>query len=169
VALVVYALARKATVRTIWNTGAALSLLVIFSVLPNPEAWWARLAPQFWLVPVIMIAAMATGSTGWPRRSAAALLLLLLVNSLIVAALNWGRAVEKNLAFRGQLAELQKISPSGKLEITTDPRFRMVTNYRLQENAIRFQPVVEPSCPEPFRFSYPNYPARAQAAACPSL
>ena len=169
VTLVIYVLARKVTKRKVWNAGAALALLVMASLLPNSEAWWARFAPQLWLLPVILVAAMAIGSSGWPRRFAAALVLLLLVNSMIVAALNWGRAVEKNLLFREQLVELQNISSSGPLEITSDPRFRMVTNHRLQANAIRFQPVNELSCAEPYRFSYPNYPARAQAAACPSL
>lgn len=167
VTLVIYALAVKAGVRKVWAAGAALALLVMSSVLPNPEAWWARLAPQLWLAPVILLAAIAIGVSGWQRRAAAILVMLLLVNSVMVAALNWGRAVEKSLVYREQLARLQQISSTGSLEIAADPRFRMVTEYRLQAHAIPYHRADEPSCTDPYRFSYPNNPARAQAAACP--
>lgn len=164
--LVIYALARGSSVRKIWNAGAILALMVFVSVLPNPEAWWARLAPQFWLVPVILLAAIAAGTSGWQRRPAVALVLLLLVNSMIVAALNWGRAVEKNLAFRGQLETLQHIASTRSVEIATDPRFRIVTEHRLRENGIQYVYVEKPSCDEPYRFSFPNNPKRAQAMYC---
>jgi len=168
VVVIVYFLARSGIERKVWNMGAALAVLVILSMLPNPEAWWARLAPQLWLVPLILISVLALGAPGWPRRTAAALMLLLLANSLLVAALNLGRAAEKNLAFREQIVSLQEITSSGPLEISTDPRFRMVTEQRLRARAIPYQLVVEPSCADPYRFSYPNRPARAQASACPS-
>lgn len=168
VILLVYALARKDMAGRAWNAGAALALLVILSVLPNPEAWWARLAPQFWLAPVILIAAMAVGASGWQRRAAGALVLLLLINSLIVAGLNWGRALEKNLAYRDQLQKLHSLSFAGPLEVKIDPRFQIVTEHRLRSDSITYQVVEKLACTDPYRFSYPNFPARAQAAACPS-
>lgn len=39
--------------------GIGLMVSVVISVLINPESWWARYVPQFWLVPII-IAAIAT-------------------------------------------------------------------------------------------------------------
>jgi len=163
---VVYVLARRATKSNRWKAGAGLAMLVILSVFPNPEAWWARLAPQLWLVPLILISALALGASNWPRKIAAGLVMILLTNSMLVAVLNWGRATEKNLAFREQMAELRAISSSGPLELSTDPRFRMVTEHRLLTNSIPYRLEDEPSCVKPFRFSYPNSPARAQAAAC---
>jgi hypothetical protein len=165
--LVLYVLAIRATNSKWWKAGAVLSILVILSILPNPEAWWARLAPQLWLVPIILITALALGASNWPRKVSAALLLMLLANSMLVAGLNWGRATEKNLAYREQLSELQKISSPGPLELFTDPRFRMVTQHRLSTNSIPYRLQDKLSCAQPFRFSYPNQPARAQAAACP--
>ena len=167
VVLFVYIISRKATKPDRWKAGAGIAVLVVLSVLPNPEAWWARLAPQLWLVPLILISALALGASNWPRKIAGGLLILLLANSTLVAALNWGRATEKNLAFRVQLAQLRLISSSGPLQLSTDPRFRMVTEHRLLTNSILYRLVDEVSCPQPFRFSYPNPPARAQAAACP--
>jgi hypothetical protein len=167
--LVLYVLVRRAVKPKVWGMGAGLAVLIFLSVLPNPEAWWARLAPQLWLVPVILLTALALGASKWPRRIAATLVLLLLGNSTLVAGLNWGRAVEKNLSFRGQMDNLQIISPSDPLEITIDPRFRMITEHRLLTHSIPYRLVEKPSCTRPFHFSYPNRPAPAQAAACPSL
>jgi hypothetical protein len=145
-------------------TGALLALLVTGIALLNPEAWWARLAPQIWLVPSILLGAMAIGANGWPRSLGAFLAVLLIGNSVLVAALNWGRAVEKSMAFRDQLAHLRSLSSSGPLEITTHPSFRMVTETRLRAHSIAFERAARPSCSAPFRFSYP---ASTQAAACP--
>jgi hypothetical protein len=167
--IVLYVLVRRAVKPEVWGVGAGLAVLVIFSVLPNPEAWWARLAPQLWLVPIVLLTVLALGASKWPRWFAAALVLLLLGNSILVAMLNWGRAVEKNLLFREQMAKLQTISSSDPLEITTDPRFRIVTEHRLLTYSIPYQLVEKSSCAGPLRFSYPDHPARAQAAACPSL
>jgi hypothetical protein len=115
--LVVYVLARSATNRKVWNAGVGLAIVVTLSVLPNPEAWWARLAPQLWLTPLILLSALALGASGWPKRFAAALVFLFLGNSALVAALNWGRAAEKNLVFREQLTNLRDMAATGPLEI----------------------------------------------------
>lgn len=42
--------------------GIGLMISIMVSVLINPESWWARYVPQFWLVPVIM-AAIATSES----------------------------------------------------------------------------------------------------------
>jgi hypothetical protein len=104
------------------------------------------------------------GAPVWPRRVGAVLVLLLLGNSAVVAALNWGRALEKNHAFREQMAELRARAVAGPLEITMHPSFRMMTEYRLRSMSIRYQRAPSPTCAAPFLFSYP---ASAQAAACP--
>jgi len=162
--LAAYLLARKRMSADTWVTGALLALLVTGTALLNPEAWWARLSPQIWLVPSILLGAMAIRAKGWPRSAAALLVVLLIGNSMLVAALNWGRAVEKSMAFRDQLAHLRSLSSSGPLDITTHPSFRMVTERRLRAHSVPFERVAKRSCAAPFLFSYP---ASAQAAACP--
>jgi hypothetical protein len=165
VSLVVFVSARKATQREAWNNGALLAALITATALMNPAAWWARLSPQQWLVPVIMMSAIASGASGWLRRTAAVVALLLLGNSALVAVLNLGRAVEKNLLFRAQIAELRAMSSRSPLEIAVHPSFQMVTEHRLMALSIPHRLVSKPSCTIPVRFSYP---AAAQAAACPS-
>jgi len=165
VSLVLFVAARKATQREIWNMGSLLAALIAATALMNPAAWWARLSPQQWLVPVIMMSAIALGASGWPRRTAGIVALLLLGNSALVAALNLGRAVEKNLIFRTQIAELHAMSSRSPLEIAVHPSFQMVTEHRLTALSIPHRLVRKPSCMTPVLFSYP---AAAQAAACPS-
>jgi len=167
--LVVYTLTVGVTRRSNGYLDGALALVVTFSILPNPEAWWARLAPQLWLVPVILASGLAMERVTWLRRASFAVVLLLLVNSLMVGLLNLGRAVEKNLDYREQIAYLQKINIDGPLQIATDPRFSIVTRKRLDAHALSYRLVSEPVCTDPYRFSYPNRPASAQAAACRSL
>jgi hypothetical protein len=164
--LIAFPLARARMPQKLWGMGAGLATVVVLAALVNPEAWWARLSPQLWLVPVILATVLALGASGWPKRFAALLVFLLLSNSALVAALNWGRAAEKNLAFRQQITRLQAMSASGPLEITLHPSFRKITEYRLSALSIPYQVVAKPSCAVPFRFSYP---AVAQGAACVRL
>jgi len=164
-AMVAFPLARRTMPREAWTTGASIAILVAASALLNPEAWWARLSPQFWLVPLVLAASMVLSAAAWPRRIAMAVVLLLLANSLLVGALNLGRGTEKNLLFREQLAGLRAMAAAGPVQLTVHRSFQMVTELRLREQSIRYQSVSQAPCATPFRFSYP---ASAQAAACPS-
>lgn len=164
VSLVVLFIARNVTRSEPWKMGAVLAALIAVTAIINPAAWWARLSPQLWLVPVIIVSAVALGASGWPRRTAGVVALLLLGNSTLVGALNVGRAIEKNLLFREQLADLKAMSSGGPLEIAVHPSFQMVTEHRLMAQSIPYRLVNKPSCATPVLFSYP---AAAQAAACP--
>jgi hypothetical protein len=144
--------------------GAFVATIVFGSALLNPEAWWARLSPQLWLVPVVLLATIALGARRWARGVGAVLLLVLLSNAALVAALNWGRSFEKNRQFRTQLALLTAASQSGPLEVAMHPSFRLVTEHRLREHGVDFRRVPKVSCPTPLLFSFP---AAAQSAACP--
>jgi hypothetical protein len=137
--------------------------LLILTALLNREAWWARLSPQLWMAPVVLLVALAAGCAVWTRRTAAVLLLVLLANSSLVAALSWGRAVQKNLEFRAQAAELRAMSRKGPLRISAPSSFRMLTEFRLHRMSVPFERAAEPTCARPLRFSFP--PGN-QAAAC---
>jgi hypothetical protein len=150
--------------RRVLAGAGALAVLLTLSTLLNREAWWARLSPQFWLVPVVVLSAIAMGGQRWSRRVGALLLALLLANSALVAALNWSRAVEKNREFRARVSELQARAKSAPLEIAIHSSFRMVTEHRLRGMAVPYERVPKATCQAPLRFSYPEV---AQASACP--
>jgi hypothetical protein len=137
---------------------------MVVSALVNREAWWARLSPQIYLVPLILLAAMAMCASTWVRRIAGVLVILLLCNSALVAALSLGRAAEKSWMFRQRMAQLRAFSTSGPLQVTAHPSFRMITEHRLRSWSIVFERAATPPCSAPFAFSYP---LSTQALACP--
>ena len=165
IALPAFALARAKTRQAPWRVGAYLSAAVTAAALLNPEAWWARLSPQIWLVPVILATALVVGAVGWPRRAAALLIATLLANALLVAGLNWSRAAGKSLDFRAQMNQLRTASAAGPLEVTIHPSFRMITEHRLRSKSIIYTLVPVTKCAQPIYFSFP---LSARAAACPA-
>ena len=56
---------------------------------------------------------------------------LILGNSVLVAALNLGRAVENNLLVRDQIAELRALSSRSPSEVGVHPSFQIVAEHRL--------------------------------------
>ena len=164
-ALPVFVLARTKTRQAPWRVGAYLALAVGAAALLNPEAWWARLSPQIWLVPVVLATALVVGAVGWPRRAAAFLIAVLLANAILVAGLNWSRAAGKSLDFRTQIGQLRAASAAGPLEVTIHPTFRMITEHRLRRQSIIYTLVPVPKCAQPIYFSFP---VSTRAAACPA-
>lgn len=140
---------------------AGVGVLVAMTVLVNPEAWWARLSPQLWLVPPLLILIAVLNRKKWLRLGAAAVLVALLGNALLVGGANWGRAIQKNLAFRSQLAQLNP-TPDALPWVSIPLRFRMATESRLQNLGIAYRLTDRLVCPQPLSFSYPEA-ARSQA------
>jgi hypothetical protein len=71
-----------------WAWIATVGLLLA-SVLANPEAWWARYTPQFWLVPLVVCIALLT-SRGKTLQSIGLLIgLLMLGNSWLIADVHY--------------------------------------------------------------------------------
>lgn len=134
---------------------AGVGLLVILTGLLNPEAWWARLSPQFWLVLPLLIVIAVLNQATWLRRGAAVVLIALVVNTLMVGAANWGRAIQKNLAFRNQLAPLSA-APEAGVRVKIPLRFRLVTEYRLLGRGIDYRLASSLNCSQPLLFSYPE-------------
>lgn len=162
VASLLYVSAITSMPRRLWLTGIGLSMIVFISILPNPEAWWARLAPQLWLIPLILITVLMTFHGIW-RRAAGVVLVLMLLNVALVAGLNWTRAVEKTILFREQIRRLQITSAAAPVEIKMPLRFQLVTERRLRDHAVSYRVVETLSCASPYRFSYP---VANQSQAC---
>ncbi len=67
------------------SVGLVLLFGVIFTVLANPEAWWARFAPQWVLVPLIVGGLLLSSSRRSVRIFGFSLAATLLMNGLLVA------------------------------------------------------------------------------------
>jgi hypothetical protein len=100
------------------RTGAVSAMLVgslivlIGSVLINPEAWWARYAPQLWLVPltVLMFLQMSELSPA-ARAVRVALLVVLIANAAFMAIIASGYAAVSTHKARAQIAALAHAGP----------------------------------------------------------
>ena len=57
---------------------------VMLTVLINPEAWWARYAPQFWLIPAILAFAALKNDSVCLRIGGGVLLTAMFVNIALV-------------------------------------------------------------------------------------
>ena len=72
----------RASFWSLWAAGC-----VVASVLVTSEGWWARFAPQLYLLPVIAVVASITVGKAWLRHLGAALFLVLLANTILLGSL----------------------------------------------------------------------------------
>ena len=106
----------------------------------NPEAWWARLAPQAWLVPVGAALLGASFPSRPIRRVASGLAALLLVNVALVAApYLFGQALF-SASLLSQLAGLREVSAREGPLLVRLHAFGGV-EWRLEQNGIPFREV----------------------------
>ena len=106
----------------------------------NPEAWWARLAPQTWLVPVGAALLGASSPSRRTRSVASGLTALLLANVALVAApYLFGQAVF-SASLRSQLAGLRVASAREGPLLVRLHAFGGVA-WRLEQNGIPFREV----------------------------
>jgi hypothetical protein len=112
------------------RAAAGIVLIILCSILVNSEAWWARFAPQTWLLPLpAVVVVLANPTKKLLRVAGLALALLLLLNSLLVASLSlpFQRAISHDL--RQQLAALSD-------QPETDP---VAVYFEFKSARVRFQ------------------------------
>ena len=82
-------LADRRTGRDPWVLGTIVAELVVLStVLLNPESWWARYSPQLWLLPVLVAAVACYRGRGWTQRIGYLVAIVLVADALMVAGVN---------------------------------------------------------------------------------
>lgn len=124
--------------RHAFKDNVALLLLIaltILSAMPNPMMWWARFAPQFWMVPPIAgLIGFSFAPHARIRSLALVLFLTLSINNLMVATTNLRATRRASQTVAGELNQLQ-----GKAEaIAVQFQHSAATRYRLQQQGIRF-------------------------------
>lgn len=113
----------------------AIPLLILASVLANPEAWWARYAPQLWLVPVVAaIFAIGFQKRASIRTAGSLLALLILVNIVLVGAPYLYHQLKSRKVVLAQLRSLQQRGLTAKVEFLN---FRS-NRVRLTEHGISY-------------------------------
>jgi hypothetical protein len=101
-----------------WQAGAVSAILVgslivlIGSVLINPEAWWARYAPQLWLVPLTILVFLHMCELSPAARAVRlALLVVLIADAAFMAIIASGYAVFSTHKARAQIEALAHAGP----------------------------------------------------------
>jgi hypothetical protein len=123
----------------VWRGGiarwaAVVMVVLIFSVLPVSACWWARYAPQTWLIPLVALAPLA-GAVEWRlgRISSWLVLLLLSVNVAGIAGVNFRANLEATRDTAAALIDLQSLVP-----FKVAFGFFRSNRFRLQEAGILF-------------------------------
>jgi hypothetical protein len=116
-----------------WIATATI-LIIIASVLPAHACWWARYAPQVWLIPLVALAPLgAAGEKPQWRRLSWLVLLILGVNVAGIAGVNFRANLD---ATRGMAADLADVRAHAPFKVAFG-NFRS-HRFRLQEAGIPF-------------------------------
>jgi hypothetical protein len=140
----------------------ALGVMVVLTALPNPEAWWARLSPQIWLLAPLLILPAAYVKLAWIRRFGFAVMILLLMNVAVIVAAHLGRSIQKNVDYRHQIRVLS-MGGDPPIRVQIPLRFRLVTEWRLHRHGVAYTLVDQIDCQRSLHFSYPE---ANRSAAC---
>ncbi len=120
-----------------------LMSLLLISALSLSENWWARYAPQVWILPLAtVILALLITSRGLPRALAIALLLLLVVNNLPIYFRYTTVTLSYSALAASQLAMLKK----QEQPIPVRFGFFNAIRYRFDREGIRYVEVENLPC-----------------------
>ena len=116
--------------------GLWLVVLLMATILVNPESWWARYAPQIWLVVAIVAGlGMCAADTRVQRALAVALCAVLLADATLVGAINFSNVINARNAVGAALAEIASW-PNGAVLAQGDFD---VTWTKLEERGLKWQ------------------------------
>ena len=115
-----------------WTTVVAGGLLL--SALINPEAWWARFAPQLWLVPTVVAFGSAYAHAGPTRWASRVLIGLLVIDAGGIAVVHAQASIGRTRVVRTQMLELAMLPQPLRVHFGSFYSNRV----RLQEYGIRY-------------------------------
>lgn len=122
---------------------AGLLLLIVLSALVNPEAWWARYAPQIWLLPVTCIMLGMDQHGKIYRVLAPTIALVLCLNLSLVSFAYFNRLHDENSYLKNQLAEMKTAGI-----VLVKFKSNDSTRVRLDEAGIRYKEVKQLDGPD---------------------
>jgi hypothetical protein len=126
-----------------------VAVALLGTVLVTAEGWWARFAPQLWLVPVVLAVAALAERARWSRIFGALSILALAGDVAFIAVNHLNRGGWTQRELRGQLASLARMP--GPLEVRLGC-FEAV-GVRLSEAGVRWRPTTELGCEKPFELA----------------
>lgn len=120
------------------STVIIVTLVIMLSVLINPETWWARYVPQFWLIPLIAFIVLNQVDAKIIKKVSSLLLIVIGVNVLLSVAnqVNWQYNTQKH--FNEQLTAIRDVE-----NITIEQTNFLSNRIRLEDKNIRYQTGVQ--------------------------
>ncbi len=130
-------------------------ILISFSSLLNPEAWWARHAPQIWLIMIVLLGALVSESHKIYVFIGKISVTMVAINILIVSAYNIPNEFEKTTQYINQMKILKDISKNGLLKITFAANNKAVDKRRLDFFGVNFEESSN-GCENPIFIGFPE-------------
>lgn len=124
----------------LWGVGALL-----VATLTMPEAWWARYAPQIWLIPLAigLLATSVSPLSGRSKMAEALLLGILLLNSLSISAVYFKTQYGLSADLHHRLEALRQYTETVQVDFNQFVLYPI----RFREAGIPYQEVAELGCP----------------------
>lgn len=118
--------------------------MIVASTLISPEAWWARLSPQLWLLPLTFIVSFYYLPGKYWKYAAGLVMSLLLLNSMTVMIKHTSYTLNMNRQFKQQMAVLaEETRQSQKVLAVAPDAFYLTIHERLHYFKIRHRMVMD--------------------------
>jgi hypothetical protein len=112
--------------------------MIAASTLISPEAWWARLSPQLWLLPLTFIVSFYYLPGKYWKYAAGLLMSLLLLNSMLVMIKHTSYTLNMNRHFKQQMAVFSEETRQTRKVLAVAPdAFYLTIHERLHYFKIR--------------------------------
>lgn len=113
---------------------------IVVSSFVHDQAWWARYAPQMFLLPVLACCWAVTAQRVWPTRWVNLCLALLFLNLVIVGTLSTGSKALASYRWHKGLEEMRQASLEGPIGVDLQEYIALKRN--LVEKGVDFRPAV---------------------------
>lgn len=134
--------------------------IVTVTLLANGESWWARLAPQLWLIPVIIAGALALADSTRALRGAGWLLAgLLIANVAIVGGMGLSRQMDMTRQKHELLADFAEAPGGVRLQLNTFDELTL----KFAERGIAYTVIPDDAEVDAGGTVFPNTPAVVHA------
>lgn len=113
--------------------------ILLLSVVINPEPWWARYIPQFWLIPVVILVLLAANYFKQNKWILYVTLTVFLLNGLLISGNSFKNTLENQNKIEKQLEILQEYSKNEEIAIYFETF--LSNRNRLEENGVKFKKI----------------------------
>lgn len=109
---------------------------ILLSSFSHQDAWWARYAPQMFLLPVLGACFLAKADRKWVEQASSIIIGLLMVNFAVVGLLSTATKAWGTILFSRGISEMRKASVTRPIEVDLEDYGALKRH--LEEQGVRF-------------------------------